>query len=81
MALQVLRHSRQELLLRPADRCSVGTVARSKPSARTNCSISAARSGRRWSALAPVEVGVLSTTYSRLISPASGLRRLAKSRT
>ena len=47
--------------------------------AQTN-SISSARIGNRWSAFAPVELGVLSTTYRRLMLPASGLRRLAKSR-
>ena len=36
-------------------------------SAQANSSTSPARSGRRWSALVPVGVGIGSTTYSRFI--------------
>ena len=71
----------EELLLAPRGPCSCRYRRPDiMPAPETNDSISPARSGSRWSAFAPVELGVLSTTYSRFISPASGLRRLAKSR-
>ena len=54
------------------------------PSIRQQWRQQIARSHRpqasRWSAFAPVALGLLSTTYIRFILPLSGLRRLAKSR-
>ena len=61
---------------------SAGTP-RPAATARAKPSISELRSGRRWSAEAPVDVGEPSTTYSRFISGVSPLtlRRAANSRT
>ena len=50
-------------------------VPRAVASAQANSSMSPARNGRRWSALAPVGVGIGSTTYSRFMVVWSPLTR------
>ena len=69
VVLQVAR-DRAEPLVDIVVLARLRTVARRRArsaSAQANSSISPARSGRRWSALVPVGVGIGSTTYSRFI--------------
>ena len=71
MALQILLHIRAEASAAGRSiREDSNFIMRQQLSiARAKFSTSAARTGSRWSAFAPVEVGVLSMTYSRFMLP------------